>query len=79
MDKDTKVIIPTKNVYFFIEKFRWIILWRILEVDNPSQKGASQNLPNVGGISMYQEKEDGSLCPECITGHRHLWKNIQMI
>ena len=55
MDKDTKLIIPTKNVYFFIEK---IPLDYAVTYSGTGQfiskKGASQNLPNVGGISMYQ-------------------------
>lgn len=39
MDKDTKVIIPTKNVYFFIEKIPLdYSVDCILEVDSPSQK-----------------------------------------
>ena len=55
MDKDTKVIIPTKNVYFFIEKIPldYSVAYSG-SGQSISKKGASQNLPNVGGISMYQ-------------------------
>ena len=55
MDKDTKVIIPTKNVYFFIEKIPldYSVVYSG-SGQSISKKGASQNLPNVGGISMYQ-------------------------
>ena len=55
MDKDTKLIIPTKNVYFFIEKIPLDYAVTYSGTDQSiSKKGASQNLPNVGGISMYQ-------------------------
>ena len=55
MDKDTKVIIPTKNVYFFIEKIPldYSVMYSG-SGQSISKKGASQPLPNVGGISMYQ-------------------------
>lgn len=55
MDKDTKIIIPTKNVYFFIEKIPldYSVVYSG-SGQSISKKGASQNLPNVGGISMYQ-------------------------
>ena len=55
MDKDTKVIIPTKNVYFLIEKIPldYSVVYSG-SGQSISKKGASQNLPNVGGISMYQ-------------------------
>ncbi|WP_243125583.1 hypothetical protein [Blautia luti] len=55
MDKDTKVIIPTKNVYFFIEKIPldYSVVYSG-SGQSISKKGASQSLPNVGGISMYQ-------------------------
>lgn len=53
--EDTKIIIPTKNVYFFVEK---IPLDYSLAYSGSGQsiskKGASQSLPNTGGISMYQ-------------------------
>ena len=55
MEKNTKVIIPTKTVYFFIEK---IPLDYSVTYDKSGQsisrKGASRSLPNVGGIGMYQ-------------------------
>ena len=55
MDKDTKLIIPTKNVYFFIEKIPLDYTVAYSGTGQSiSKKGASQNLPNVGGISMYQ-------------------------
>ena len=55
MDKDTKLIIPTKNVYFFIEKIPLDYTVTYSSTGQSiSKKGASQNLPNVGGISMYQ-------------------------
>ena len=55
MDKDTKLIIPTKNVYFFIEKIPLDYTVTYSGTGQSiSKKGASQNLPNAGGISMYQ-------------------------
>ena len=55
MKKDTKIIIPTENVYFFIEK---IPLDYSISYSGSGQsiskKGASQPIPNVGGIRMYQ-------------------------
>ena len=55
MDKDTKLIIPTKNVYFFIEKIPLDYAVTYSGTGQSiSKKGASQNLPNVVGISMYQ-------------------------
>ena len=55
LEKNTKVIIPTKTVYFFIEK---IPLDYSVTYDKSGQsisrKGASRSLPNVGGIGMYQ-------------------------
>ena len=55
MKKDTKIIIPTENVYFFIEK---IPLDYSISYSGSGQsiskKGASQSIPNVGGIRMYQ-------------------------
>ena len=51
----TEIIIPTKTVYFFIEK---IPLNYAVAYDKSGQsisrKGAAQELPNVGGIGMYQ-------------------------
>lgn len=55
MKEDTKVIIPTENVYFFIEKIP--LDYSVSYADSGqsiSKKGASQTLPNVGGIGMYQ-------------------------
>ena len=55
LEKNTKVIIPTKTVYFFIEK---IPLDYSVTYDKSGQsisrKGASRSLPNVGGIGIYQ-------------------------
>lgn len=55
LEKNTKVIIPTKTVYFFIEK---IPLDNSVTYDKSGQsisrKGAGHPLPNVGGIGMYQ-------------------------
>lgn len=55
LEKNTKVIIPTKTVYFFIEK---IPLDYSVTYDKSGQsisrKGSSRSLPNVGGIGMYQ-------------------------
>ena len=55
IDEDTKILIPTKNIYFFIEK---IPLDHSVSYagsgQSISKKGASQTLPNVGGIGMYQ-------------------------
>lgn len=55
MKEDTKVIIPTENVYFFIEKIPLNYAVSYSESGQSiSKKGASQILPNVGGIGMYQ-------------------------
>lgn len=55
MKEDTKVIIPTENVYFFIEKTPLNYAVSYSESGQSiSKKGASQILPNVGGIGMYQ-------------------------
>ena len=66
MNKDTKLIIPTKNVYFFIEKIplNYAVLYSG-SGQSISKKAASQSLPNSGGIT--------------ITGHRHLRRDIPMI
>ena len=55
MKEDTKVIIPTENVYFFIEKvpLDYSVAYSG-SGQSISKKGASQALPNVGGIVMYQ-------------------------
>ena len=55
MNKDTKLIIPTENVYFFIEKIplNYSIVYSG-SGQSISKKGASQSLPNSGGIGMYQ-------------------------
>lgn len=53
--EDTKIIIPTENVYFFIEKIPLDYTATYWGNDQSiSKKGASQSLPNTGGISMYQ-------------------------
>ncbi len=55
LKKDTEIIIPTKNVYFFIEKIP--LDYSVTYAGSGqsiSKKGVSQSLPNSGGISMYQ-------------------------
>ena len=55
IDENTKILIPTKNIYFFIEKIP--LDYSVSYADSGqsiSKKGASQTLPNVGGIGMYQ-------------------------
>ena len=55
IDEDTKILIPTKNIYFFIEKIP--LDYSVSYAGSGqsiSKKGASQILPNVGGIRMYQ-------------------------
>lgn len=55
LEKNTKVIIPTKTVYFFIEKIPGDYAVSYAKSDQSiSRKGASRSLPNVGGIGMYQ-------------------------
>ena len=55
MNKDTKLLIPTENVYFFIEKIplNYSVAYSG-SGQSISKKGASQPLPNSGGIGMYQ-------------------------
>ena len=55
VNKDTEIIVPTKTVYFFIEKIplNYAIAYSG-SGQSISEKGASQPLPNVGGIGMYQ-------------------------
>lgn len=52
---DTKITIPTKNVYIFIEKvpLNYAVTYAG-SGQSISEKGAVQPLPNVGGIGMYQ-------------------------
>ncbi len=53
--ENTKIIIPTENVYFFIEKIPLDYTATYWGNDQSiSKKGASQSLPNTGGISVYQ-------------------------
>ena len=55
INKDTKLIIPTEKVYFFIEKIQ--LNYSVVysgSGQSISKKGASQSLPNSGGIGMYQ-------------------------
>lgn len=55
INKDTKLIIPTEKVYFFIEKIP--LNYSVVYSGSGqaiSKKGASQSLPNSGGIGMYQ-------------------------
>lgn len=55
LEKNTKVIIPTKTVYFFIEKIPGDYAVSYAKSGQLiSRKGASRSLPNVGGIGMYQ-------------------------
>ena len=56
--EDTKIIIPTKSIYFFIEKIPLdYSLTYSGSGQSISKKGASQALPNSGGIGMYQGEE----------------------
>ena len=58
MEASTKVLIPTQNIYFFIEKIP--LDYRVTysgSGQSISKKGASQALPNLGGIEMYQGEE----------------------
>lgn len=58
MKEDTKIIIPTENVYFFIEKIPLdYSLTYSGSGQSISKKGASQALPNSGGIRMYQGEQ----------------------
>lgn len=55
IDEDTKILIPTKNIYFFIEKIP--LDYSVSYVGSGqsiSKKGAGQALPNAGGIVVYQ-------------------------
>lgn len=55
IDENTKILIPTKNIYLFIEKIP--LDYSVSYAGSGqsiSKKGASQTLPNVGGIGMYQ-------------------------
>lgn len=57
IDENTKILIPTKNIYFFIEKIP--LDYSVSYAGSGqsiSKKGASQILPNVGGIRMYQDE-----------------------
>ena len=55
LEKNTKVIIPTRTVYFFIEKIPGDYAVSYAKSGQSiSRKGASRSLPNVGGIGMYQ-------------------------
>ena len=55
INRDTKLIIPTEKVYFFIEKIplNYSVVYSG-SGQSISKKGASQSLPNSGGIGMYQ-------------------------
>ena len=55
INKDMKLIIPTEKVYFFIEKIplNYSVVYSG-SGQSISKKGASQSLPNSGGIGMYQ-------------------------
>ena len=56
--EDTKIIIPTENVYFFIEKIPLDYSLAYAGINQSiSKKGASQALPNSGGIRMYQGEQ----------------------
>ena len=55
IDEDTKILIPTKNIYFFIEKIP--LDYSVSYAGSGqsiSKKGAGQALPNAGGIVVYQ-------------------------
>ena len=53
INKDTKLIIPTEKVYFFIEKIplNYSVVYSG-SGQSISKKGASQSLPNSGGIGI---------------------------
>ena len=55
INKDTKLIIPTEKVYFFIEKIplNYSVVYSG-SGQSISKKGASQSLPDSGGSVMYQ-------------------------
>ena len=55
INKDTKLIIPTEKVYFFIEKIplNYFVAYSG-SGQSISKKGASQSLPDSGGSVMYQ-------------------------
>jgi len=55
LTRGSTIYIPTKTVYFFIEKrpLNYTVPYAG-SGQNISQKGAENPLPNVGGISMYQ-------------------------
>lgn len=55
IDENTKILIPTKNIYFFVEKIP--LDYRVSYAGSGqsiSKKGAGQALPNAGGIVVYQ-------------------------
>ena len=55
IDENTKILIPTKNIYFFVEKIP--LDYRVSYTGSGqsiSKKGAGQALPNAGGIVVYQ-------------------------
>ena len=57
IDEDTKILIPTKNIYFFIEKIP--LDYSVSYAGSGqsiSKKGAGQALPNAGGIVVYQDE-----------------------
>ena len=55
INKDTKLIIPTEKVYFFIEKIplNYSVVYSG-SGQSISKKGSSQSLPKSVGIGMYQ-------------------------
>ena len=55
INRDTKLIIPTEKVYFFIEKIplNYFVAYSG-SGQSISKKGASQSLPDSGGSVMYQ-------------------------
>lgn len=59
MNEDTKMFIPTENVYFFIEKIPldYYYLPYSGSGQSISKKGASQPLPNADGSLMYHGEE----------------------
>ena len=55
INRDTKLIIPTEKVYFFIEKIPLnYFVASSGSGQSLSKKGASQSLPDSGGSVMYQ-------------------------
>lgn len=68
-----RIIIPTKYVYFYIEKFLWIIPFPMRTAVSPYPAQALQRhfLPVPVSI-LIKGKTAGLSCPKCITGRSSL-------